>query len=199
MLQHGHIARECYSKPQNTAAVEEEDVPHCVFGLEEGWTPVRQGHKGRTVEGIEARPVNTENRFQELGKGESTPSTLSAFSLLDDETEDLCTTDDYEFVMVEGILDSGSVAHVMDKVEAPRYKVEETAASRRRQLFTGAGGEKLVNEGEMDLQLLAENGHTGKSQHIRCTVQAAKVTRPLFSVGKIWTTASMYSVGRAMM
>ena len=42
-----------------------------------------------------------------------------------------------------------------------------------------------MNEGEMNLQLLAENGHTGKSQHIRCTVQAAKVTRPLFSVGKI--------------
>ena len=37
----------------------------------------------------------------------------------------------------------------------------------------------------MNPQLLAENGHTGKSQHIRCTVQAAKVTRPLFSVGKI--------------
>ena len=87
--------------------------------------------------------MNTKNRFQELEKGESTPSTHSAFSLLDDETEDLCTTDDYECVMVEGILDSGSVAHVMDKVEAPRYKVEETAASRIRQMFTGTGGEKL--------------------------------------------------------
>ena len=44
--------------------------------------------------------------------------------------------------------------------------------------------EKIVNEGEMNLQLLAESGHTGKSQHIRCTVEAAKVTRPLSSVGK---------------
>ena len=152
-------------------------MPHDVFGLEEGWRPVRQGLKGRTVEGIEARPVNTENRFQESGYG--TPSTHSAFSLLDDETEDLCTTDDYECVMVEGILDSGSVAHVVDKAEAPGRKVEETAASRRRQLFTEVGGDKIVNESETNLQLLAENGHTGKSQHIRCRVQAAKGTRPI--------------------
>ena len=34
--------------------------------------------------------------------------------------------------MVEGILDSGSVAHVMDKVEAPGYKVEETAVESQR-------------------------------------------------------------------
>ena len=73
----------------------------------------------------------------------------------------------------------------MDKVEAPGCKVEETAGSRRRQLFTGGGGEKIVNEGEMNLQLLAVNGHTGKSQHIRCRALAAKVTRSLFSVGKI--------------
>ena len=42
-----------------------------------------------------------------------------------------------------------------------------------------------MNEGEMNQHLLAMNGHTEKSQHIRCRVQAAKVTRPLFPVGKI--------------
>ena len=126
----GHIARDCYSKPQNTAAVEEEDVPHYVFGLEEGWRPVRQGLKGRTVAGIEARPVNTEKRFQgfqELGEEESTPSTPSAFSLLDDETEDLCTTDDCE-CMVEGILDSGSAAHVMDSGSAGHVMVDKNSS-----------------------------------------------------------------------
>ena len=193
-----HIALDCYSKPQNTAAVDEEDAPHHVFGLEEGWRPVRQGLKGRTVGGIEARPVNTENRFQELGEEESTPSTLSIFALLDEETEDLCTTDDYECVMVEGILDSGSVTHVIDKVEAPGYKVEETAASRWRQMFTGAG-EKNVNEGEMNPHLLAENGHTE-----RASTYGAESSRPRsqgrFSQwARLATTASMCSSGRAML
>ena len=114
-------------------------MPHYVFVLEGGWRLVRQGLKGRTVQGIEACPVNTENSFHESGEKESTPCAPSAFSLLDDETEDLCTTDDYQCVMVEGNFDSGSAAHVVDKVEAPGYKVEETAASWRRQMFTGAG------------------------------------------------------------
>ena len=42
---------------------------------------------------------------------------------MDDETAELNSTDDYEFVMVHGILDEGSSAHVMDKLEAPGYKV----------------------------------------------------------------------------
>ena len=61
-------------------------------------------------------------------------------------------------------------------ISGPRQEETAVHGSRRR---------KNANEGEMNLQLQAENGHTGKSQHIRCTVQAAKVTRPLFSVGKI--------------
>ncbi len=160
------------------------------------------------------QPVKIRNRYEELTRDDadeeeaavaSSSATASAapatrnertkfgsprkpmptLSLLDDEQDDLCTTEDYEYVMVEGILDSGSVAHVMDKHEAPGYKVNETAASRRGQMYTGAGGEKIANEGEMDLNLLAENGHTGRGHELRCKVQAAKVTRPLFSVGKI--------------
>ena len=133
-----------------------------------------------------ARTTTTTSTSWRWGRnGDESKNTGSTLSLLDDERDDLCTAEDYEYVMVEGILDSGSVAHVMDKHEAPGYRVQETAASRRGQMYTGAGGEKIANEGELDLNLLAENDHTGQSHEIRCKVQAAKVTRPLFSVGKI--------------
>ena len=38
----------------------------------------------------------------------------------------------------------------------------------------------------MNPHLLAEKGHTENSQHTPCRVQAVKVTRPLFSVDKIY-------------
>ena len=82
-------------------------------------------------------------------------------------------------------MDSGSVTHVMAPEDAPGYEVKESAGSRRGQMYTGAGGEKIANQGEMTLELLASNEHTKQEHEIRSTVQAAKVTRPLFSVGEI--------------
>ena len=91
----------------------------------------------------------------------------------------------YDFVMVEGVLDSGSCDHVMNPEDAPGYAVEESAGSRRKQEYSGAGGEKIPNQGQMNLNMLADNEHTGETHKINSTVQAAKVTKPLFSVGKI--------------
>ena len=105
--------------------------------------------------------------------------------LLDEESEDLCTAEDYDYVMIEGILDSGSVTHVANPDDMLGYEVKESAGSRKGQVYSGAGGEKIKNLGEMDLRMLATNDHTKQEHEIRSTVQAAKVTKPLFSVGQI--------------
>ena len=59
------------------------------------------------------------------GTTPSTPSTPSAFPWLVDEPGDLCTTDYHECIVVKGILDSGSAAHVMVELEALGCKVQQ--------------------------------------------------------------------------
>ena len=142
----GHIARDCYSKPQNTAAVEEEDVPHYVFGLEEGWRPVRQGLKRRTVEGIEDRPVNTENWFSRVGRRGK--HAKYAFGILAAGRRNRRLVHHRRLRVRHGGGDlgqwiSGTRHGQWIRGTSPGYRVEETAASRMRQMFTGAGGEKL--------------------------------------------------------
>ena len=57
--------------------------------------------------------------------------------------------------VLEGILDSGAVNHVMDRREAPGYSVLPSEGSRRGQVYTGACGEKIANGGAVCLDMEA--------------------------------------------
>ena len=83
----------------------------------------------------------------------------------------------------EVALDSGAGDHVSSGAEAPAFAVEESAGSRARQHFLGAGGHRMPNQGQMKLDLRAENGKRGRD--LKVIFQVAKVTRPLMSVSKI--------------
>ena len=102
-----------------------------------------------------------------------------------EEPDEFLAAADYDYVMIEGVLDSGSVDHVMDPAEAVGYVPEPSPGSLRGQKYTGAGGEKIRNDGQMHLHMIAENEHTEQAVNINSTVQAAVVKKPLFSVGKI--------------
>ena len=71
----------------------------------------------------------------------------------------------------------------MMRMKPPAYTVEESPGSAIGQHFTGAGGHRMRNKGQMRLQLRADNGKKGRD--IQTIFQCAKVTRPLMSVSKI--------------
>jgi hypothetical protein len=102
------------------------------------------------------------------------PAQNEQVCLFQEEPDEICATDEYDYVMLEGILDSGSVTHVMAPEDAPGYEVKESTGSRRGQMYTGTGGEKIANQGEMMLELLASNEHTKQEHEIRSTVQAPR-------------------------
>ena len=136
------------------------------------------------LEDMECVPCGDTGSIKDHGKGG--PCACEGLNLIEEEGEDeLCAAADYDYVMIEGILDSGAVAHVLNPEDAPGYAVKESPGSKRGQMYTGADGGKIANMGEIDLQMLALNEHTKQEHEIRSTVQAAKVTKPLFSVGQI--------------
>ena len=85
---------------------------------------------------------------------------------------------------MEVALDSGCVEHVCDRSDAPGTEVTESPGSKRGQNFIVGNGEKVLNQGEMKLQMEAEldDKHVNT---IDSVFQVAKVTRPLMSVSKI--------------
>ena len=87
---------------------------------------------------------------------------------------------------IEITLDSGCCEHVMDVSDAPGYSafITESSGSRRHQNFIVGNGEKVPNEGEIQLNM--ESHGPGKLMNaIRSTFQVAEVTRPLMSVGRV--------------
>ena len=82
-------------------------------------------------------------------------------------------------------LDSGAGEHVASRSTAPKYPVAESAGSRAGQHFVAAGGARIPNEGQFKLRLRSGGPAKGEGKDIESTFQVAKVTRPLWSVGRI--------------
>ena len=79
----------------------------------------------------------------------------------------------------EIVLDSGAADHVADPEDAPGQTIVPSAGSKRGAGFLAADGERIANQGQMELNLLKEGGR------FNSTFQACKVNRPLWSVSKI--------------
>ena len=65
------------------------------------------------------------------------------------------------------------------------YNVAESAGSKVGQHFVAAGGARIPNEGQFKLRLRSGGPAKGEGKDIESTFQVAKVTRPLWSVGRI--------------
>ena len=90
-----------------------------------------------------------------------------------------------EFIDIEIALDSGAGDHVTDDLDAPGYTIQESRGSKNGNHFIDASGNRLENRGQLVLELQTPRIDGSKACNIKSTFQAAKVTRPLWSVGKI--------------
>jgi len=86
-----------------------------------------------------------------------------------------------EFIDVEMTLDTGATVHAADRVDLPYHLVEESPGSLAGQQLQAAGGKLIANEGQATVEMLAP----GSDCELVCSLQIAKVTRPLLSVTKM--------------
>jgi hypothetical protein len=134
---------------------------------------------GRTQSRTAARPTQgfADTALQSCRKPSCT--TAAGINLLQSESPQLNVMDQHEFIDMEVVLDSGAADHVIDKADAPDYELKESAGSRAGACFVAANGERIPNQGEVQLQL--KLGTTP----IASTFQVSQISRPLWSVGKI--------------
>ena len=85
---------------------------------------------------------------------------------------------------VEIILDSGACSHVIDAEDAPGYRLEESPGSRRGATFVVGNGERVPNEGQVNLRLESTRSD-GSAAPVISTFQVAEVMRPIMSVSRI--------------
>ena len=84
-----------------------------------------------------------------------------------------------EYIDFEVVLDSGAADHVADSSDTPGYEIKESAGSKAGACFVAANGERIPNRGEVTLDLRAG------SVPIKSTFQVSRISRPLWSVGKV--------------
>ena len=101
-----------------------------------------------------------------------------------EETNEILAVDEYREIDIEVMLDSGCCKHVMDAEDAPGYTVMPSAGSRRGQNFIVGNGQRIPNEGEVHLSLLAPAGGDEQTP-VQSVFQIAEITRPLMSVSQI--------------
>ena len=99
--------------------------------------------------------------------------------MLEWSTPGLHVVQEPEFYDINIVLDSGAADHVADSSDAPGYKVSEGPGSKAGGCFVAANGEPIASKGEMTLEM--QSGDAA----ISAKFQVAKISRPLWSVGKI--------------
>ncbi len=114
-----------------------------------------------------------------LTAGRATQNPASISLLFEENAPDVLNVDVPEFIDFEVAWGTGSIAHVLDKVDAPGYTLQESDGSRRGQVYNNAGGGDMPNEGQVELHLVSEG------QEVRSTFQVTNVTKPLWSISAV--------------
>ena len=83
--------------------------------------------------------------------------------------------------LCEIMLDSGAGASVINPDDLPGVPVKPSEGSKRGQRYVGPGGEKIANEGELQVDLETE----GSGNASRIVFQAARVRKPLLAVSGV--------------
>ena len=105
-------------------------------------------------------------------------------SLLEESRPELNTVAEPEYLDLGIVLDSGAADHVVNKREAPGYKLRPSTGSKAGACFIAANGDAIPNQGEITVQMQVPTS-AGTSVPVNSTFQAASISRPLWSVGKI--------------
>jgi hypothetical protein len=131
---------------------------------------------------------STSQRLNEVlkrhGLPELEPTPSCIFEEEDDlEEEVLNNAEDFVEVKVQIAMDSGCGKHVTPPSMIEGYSVAPSAASRQGRHFIGAGGDRIRNHGQCEINL-AQDG----AAKVRSNFQVADVTRMLMSVSQICDT-----------
>ena len=84
------------------------------------------------------------------------------------------------WVTVKSVLDSGATDSCAPDCMCPEVKSQPSEGSKRGQKHTAAGGKKIANEGEKNLQMV-----TSADDIVQTNWQTVDITRPLSSVRQI--------------
>ena len=95
-----------------------------------------------------------------------------------------------EYTDFNVVLDSGAADHVVDNADTVGYKVHESAGSKAGSCFIAANGERIPNRGEVRLEM--KSGPIP----IRSTFQVSRISKPLWSVGKLCDAGYMVEFGK---
>ena len=82
------------------------------------------------------------------------------------------------------VLDSGAGAHVMNTKDCKGYKVKESEMLKLGASFKAANGTAIKHHGQVELNILVQDS-TGRKRPITSKLEAADVTKALWSVGLI--------------
>ena len=89
-----------------------------------------------------------------------------------------------KYTKLKVALDSGAGAHVINRRDAPGYRVPPSAMSKAGAAFLAADGGRIPNYGEVRVNMISLDSN-GASHRITSRFEAADVTRALWSVGLI--------------
>ena len=135
-------------------------------------------------------PAEPKTKSAEASARISSTGTLSMAFFGEVEQLNSLSVAEPEFIEVEMTLDTGASVHVINCLDIPGFNVLESAGSKAGQNFQAAGGKLIANEGEILLHMVAP----GTGVELACTLQVAKVTRPLLSVTKITENGKLHVV-----
>ena len=110
---------------------------------------------------------------------ESEPK-CTGIGLLQSEMEEVNAMTGPPVFPFEVVLDSGAAEHAVDAVDAPGYEIQDSPGSKAGACFIAANGEKISNQGQVNLKLKSDEG-----AGLQSTFQVCKTHRPLWSVGRI--------------
>ena len=97
--------------------------------------------------------------------------------------DDILTADTFSEVQVQIAMDSGCGKHVSPPSLIPGYKAAPSVSSRQGRHFIGAGGDRILNHGEVEINLCT--GASAGNTKIHSKFQVADVTRMLMSVSQV--------------
>ena len=89
------------------------------------------------------------------------------------------------------VLDSGAADHVVGISGTPGYEIKESAGSKAGSCFVAANGERIPNRVEVCLDM--KHGHVPA----KSTFQISKISKPLWSVGKLCDAGCKVEFGKA--
>lgn len=84
------------------------------------------------------------------------------------------------YVTVKSVLDSGATDSCAPDCMCPEVKSQPSEGSKRGQKHTAAGGKRVANEGEKNIQMV-----TSADEVVQTNWQTVDITRPLSSVRQI--------------